>query len=92
METVESMADDANTEDRTPDLRDDESTLSEMVGALRRELSHQAETRPYTTLMVSAAAGYVLGAGVPRWAAQIATAVGSRMVVAKLVSALVDER
>jgi hypothetical protein len=66
--------------------------MTELVDSLQREIRHQVEVRPYTTIMVAAAAGYVLGGGVPLWAGRAAVNLGSRLLVARLVSALVDDR
>jgi hypothetical protein len=66
--------------------------MTELVDSLQREILHQVEVRPYTTVLVAAAAGYVLGGGIPVWAGRAAFNLGSRMLVARLVSALVDER
>lgn len=66
--------------------------MTDLVATLQRELRHQVEVRPYTTVLVAAAAGYVLGGGVPLWAGRAAFNIGSRLVVARLVSAIVDER
>jgi hypothetical protein len=66
--------------------------VTELVESLQREIRHQVEVRPYTTVMVAAAAGYVLGGGIPLWAGRAAVNLGSRLLVARLVSALVDDR
>lgn len=66
--------------------------MTELVESLQREIVHQVEARPYTTVMVAAAAGYVLGGGIPRWAGRAAFNLGSRMLVARVLAALVDER
>jgi len=66
--------------------------MTELVESLQREIRHQAEVRPYTTILVAAAAGYVLGGGIPLWAGRAAMNLGSRLLVAKLVSAIVDDR
>lgn len=66
--------------------------MTEIVDSFQREIMHQMEVRPYTTVLVAAAAGYVLGGGIPVWAGRAAFNLGSRMLVARLVSALVDER
>jgi hypothetical protein len=66
--------------------------MTELVETVQREIRNQVEARPYTTIMVAAAAGYVLGGGIPVWAGRAAVNLGSRMLVARLVSALVDDR
>lgn len=66
--------------------------VTDIVDTVQREILHQMELRPYTTVLVAAAAGYVLGGGIPVWAGRAAFNLGSRMLVARLVSALVDER
>ncbi|MEZ4235890.1 MAG: hypothetical protein R3F59_06950 [Myxococcota bacterium] len=51
----------------------------------------QARTRPYTTLAVAAAAGYVLGGGVPWWAVRGLLSIGSRIVVARALASVVED-
>jgi hypothetical protein len=67
---------------------------SEMIetwaGTVNQEIRHQADIRPYTTVLAAAAVGYVLGAGVPRWVYRTAWDVGSKALLARLVSRLVD--
>lgn len=66
--------------------------LTELAESVRRELRHQVEVRPYTTVLAAAAAGYILGGGVPTWVGRAAVNVGSRVLIARLVSALVEDR
>lgn len=66
--------------------------MTDVVQSVRRELVNQAETRPYITVFAALAAGYVLGGGVPTWATRAAFNLGSRLLVARLVSAVVDDR
>ena len=54
------------------------------------EIRHQADLRPYATVLAAAAVGYVLGAGVPRWVYRTAWDVGSKALLARIVSSLVD--
>lgn len=54
------------------------------------EIRHQAQTRPYMTVLAAAAVGYVLGAGVPRWVYRTAWDVGSKALVARVIATLVD--
>jgi hypothetical protein len=54
------------------------------------EIHHQVRVRPYVTVMAAAAAGYVLGAGVPRWAYRWAWDVGSKALLARVIARLVD--
>ena len=57
---------------------------------VNQEIRHQADLRPYVTVLAAAAVGYVLGAGVPRWVYRTAWDVGSKALLARLVSSLVD--
>lgn len=66
--------------------------MAELIESLQRELHHQVEVRPYTTVLAAAAVGYVLGGGIPLWAGRAAINLGSRLLVARLVSALVEDR
>jgi 2-keto-4-pentenoate hydratase len=66
--------------------------VTDFMQSVQREIRHQAEVRPYTTLLVAAAAGYVLGGGVPTWAGRALMNIGGRLLVARLVAAVVDER
>lgn len=76
----------------TERVSDAMAPMTELVESLQREIRHQVGVRPYTTVMVAAAAGYVLGGGIPLWAGRAAVNLGSRLLVARLVSALVDDR
>jgi len=59
---------------------------------LQEQIKYQAQTHPYATVAAAAALGYVLGGGVPWWAVRAATSIGSRMLVARVVAAVVDEQ
>lgn len=59
-----------------------------VLQAVGREVVHQVEERPYLTVFAAFAAGYVLGVGTPTWATRLAWNVGSRVAMARLVSAL----
>ena len=48
----------------------------------------QLVTRPYTTLGVCAAAGYFLGAGMPRWLMRLAIPVIGRAVATSLTQSI----
>ncbi|MEQ1564729.1 MAG: hypothetical protein ABMA64_03740 [Myxococcota bacterium] len=61
-----------------------------LLDDLRSTLVEQLERRPYTVVMVSAAAGYVLGGGVPWWAVRAVGAGLGRAVVTKVVSAAIE--
>lgn len=63
-------------------------SATEMLEAVRQEVLHQVEVRPYTTVLVAAGLGYVLGAGAPRWATGLAWTLGSRAVLARIASSL----
>jgi len=66
--------------------------VTDFMETMQREIRHQAEVRPYVTVLVAATAGYVLGGGVPTWAGRALLNIGSRLLVARLVAAVVDER
>jgi hypothetical protein len=66
--------------------------MTDLVETIQREIRHQVEVRPYATLLVALGAGYVLGGGVPIWAGRAAVNLGGRLLVARLVSAIVDDR
>lgn len=59
---------------------------AKVLEMLEREIHHQIEVRPYTTLAVAAAAGYVLGGGLPDWAMRLAWTVGSRVAMGRVAS------
>jgi hypothetical protein len=80
---------DSNASERVADAV---APMTEFVESFQREIVHQMEVRPYVTVLAAAAAGYVLGGGIPVWAGRAAFNLGSRMLVARVVSALVDER
>lgn len=63
----------------------------DIADQLRHELRHQADVRPYVTVLAAAAAGYVLGAGIPRWAWRYAFDTGSKLLVARVVAAVVGD-
>ena len=48
----------------------------------------QLTTRPYTTLGVCAAAGYFLGAGLPRWLMRLAIPVIGRAIATSLTQSI----
>ena len=76
----------------TAKVADAMAPVAQLAESVRRELRHQVEVRPYTTILAAAAAGYVLGGGVPMWVGRAAVNVGSRILIARLVSALVEDR
>jgi hypothetical protein len=53
---------------------------------LQREIVHQVQSRPYTSLLVAAGVGYVLGNGLPNWASRLAFNVGTRMALGRVAS------
>jgi hypothetical protein len=64
--------------------------LETWAGTANDEIRHQAIVRPYVTVLAAAAVGYVLGAGVPRWAYRWAWDVGSKALLARVITNLVD--
>jgi hypothetical protein len=77
---------------RRPARHDETRTemLETWATAANDEIRHQAIVRPYVTVLAAAAVGYVLGAGVPRWAYRWAWDVGSKALLARVVAQLVD--
>ncbi len=63
----------------------------DIADQLQHELRHQADVRPYVTVLAAAAAGYVLGAGIPRWAWRYAFDAGSKLLVARVVTLVVGD-
>jgi hypothetical protein len=63
-------------------------TPAALAESLGREILHQVEVRPYTTVLVAAATGYVLGVGTPTWVTKLAWSVASRLAVSKIVASL----
>jgi len=59
-----------------------------VLDAVKREVVNQAQTRPYTTVMVALAAGYVLGVGTPRWMTRLALNTAGRVAVSRLVASI----
>jgi hypothetical protein len=64
--------------------------LETWASTVNDEVRHQAIVRPYVTVLAAAALGYVLGAGVPRWAYRWAWDVGSKALLARVITNLVD--
>jgi hypothetical protein len=62
-----------------------------LVDALQEQLKFQAQHRPYATVAAAMAVGYVLGGGVPWWAVRAAASIGSRVLVARVMAAVVEE-
>ncbi len=52
-----------------------------LIGDLEAGLRGQLARNPYAVLGAAAAAGYVLSAGVPRWAVRLAVSAGSRWLI-----------
>jgi hypothetical protein len=63
----------------------------DLADQLQGEIRHQADLRPYVTVLAAATAGYVLGAGIPRWMWRYAFDMGSKLLVARVVAAVVGE-
>jgi hypothetical protein len=59
-----------------------------ILQAVGHEVVHQAETRPYATVVAALATGYILGVGTPTWAVRLAMNIGSRVAMARVVSLL----
>jgi hypothetical protein len=66
--------------------------IREWVDAVQGVIVHNATTRPYTTLLVAGAVGYVLAAGIPSVVSKAALNAGGRMVMARLVQTLLSDQ
>jgi hypothetical protein len=62
-----------------------------LLDTLQDQLKYQAQHRPYATVAAAMAVGYVLGGGVPWWAVRAAASIGSRVLVARVMAAVVEE-
>jgi hypothetical protein len=65
--------------------------VSDVLATVQREITRQATTRPYTTVLVAAAVGYVLAGGIPRWALRMGTTLGTRAAAARIMASLLDD-
>jgi hypothetical protein len=63
----------------------------ELADQVQGEIRHQADVRPYVTVIAAASIGYVLGAGIPRWAWRYAFDAGSKLLMARVVAAVVGD-
>lgn len=81
------------TVEREEEVRDGPRPLppTELLDEVRLQLASRAETHPYVVVFGALIAGYVLGAGLPRWAFRAASAAGSRVVAARLAAAVLGE-
>jgi hypothetical protein len=61
------------------------SSVQDAAGEVRRSLATQLEERPYATLAIAAAAGYVLGGGLATRMTRTLLAIGGRLALALLV-------
>lgn len=66
----------------------EQPSLEGVLDAAKDVVLDQLRERPYTTLIVAVAAGYVIGVATPKWALNLAWTVGSRFATGKLVAAL----
>ena len=66
--------------------------IREWVDAVQNVVVHNATSRPYTTLLVAGAVGYVLAAGIPSVLSRAALNAGGRIVMARLVQSLLSEQ
>lgn len=66
--------------------------VQEWLEAVQGVIAHNATTRPYTTLIVAGAVGYVLAAGIPSVVSRAAFNAGGRMVMARLVQSLLSDQ
>jgi hypothetical protein len=64
---------------------------TELMDEMRLQLAARAESNPYAVFFGALVAGYVLGAGLPRWAFRAASSAGSRVVAAQLAAAVLGE-
>ena len=70
----------------------EQAPVREWIEAVQGVIAHNAETRPYTTLFVAGAVGYVLAAGVPSSLSKAALNIGGRMVMARIVQSLLNDQ
>jgi hypothetical protein len=80
-----------NGTDHGLDFEDGHDEGQSALDLVRDQVIQQARTRPYTTLAVAAAAGYVLGGGIPMWAIRGAASIGGRILVARAIASVVGE-
>jgi hypothetical protein len=66
--------------------------IREWIDAVQGVVAHNAQTRPYTTLLVAGAIGYVLAAGVPTVVSRMALNAGGRLVMGRIVQSLLSEQ
>lgn len=64
--------------------------LREWADAVQNVVVHNATTRPYTTLLIAGAVGYVLAAGIPPVLSKAAFNAGGRIVMARIVQSLLS--
>ena len=81
---------DLGTDNNTGDVQ--QAPIREWIEAVQGVVTHNAETRPYTTLFVAGALGYVLAAGIPSVVSKAALNIGGRMVMARIVQSLLNEQ
>lgn len=62
----------------------------ELFEDLQATVRNRIEQKPYTSVLVALAAGYVLGGGVPWWAVKTAANVGGRVLVSRAIASIVD--
>lgn len=65
-----------------------EETSVDWVAEVKDQVLAQLTERPYVAIAAAAAAGYVLGGGVPRWAVRYGTQYGKRLLVEQVVKAV----
>jgi hypothetical protein len=63
--------------------------MSDLLDTVQERLRDQAERRPYRTVLLGLAAGYVLGGGIPWWAVRSATAIVGRELASRAVAGIV---
>lgn len=85
-EQADASADNNGAIHGEPDVQD-----VSLLDTLQEQLKYQAQHRPYATVAAAVAVGYVLGGGVPWWAIRAAASIGSRVLVARVMAAVVEE-
>lgn len=83
---------DQPADDRLASQGDSEANMPglRLVDAVHQEILHQVAVRPYTTVIVAAAAGYVLGSGSPRWLSRLAWDVARRAALNQALNVLTN--
>jgi hypothetical protein len=82
--------DEPNDEHMGADSNDIGDTVRRVAGEAEVRIREQMQERPYVVLTAAFGAGYVLGGGVPVFAARIMAAIGLRFAANEVVRQLVQ--